>query len=99
MKITFVQNDKERNEAESVIHSGLRLGKKIKKGVWVMPPSLSVNDSFVVVDSPDGKDVYVESFDTIDGALMYALGIVDGKDGDRQGSLRENKSFTGGQHD
>jgi len=99
MKVTFVQNDKEKTEAMSVISSGIRLGKKIKKGVWVMPPSLSVNDSFVVIDSPDGKDVFVESFDTIDGALMYALGIVDGKEGDRQGSLRENKSFTGVQHD
>lgn len=75
MKITFVQNDKEKEESDRVIRAGLSL-KKAKVGTWILPPNLSVNNKFVVVDSQSGgKDVFVESFDTIDGALLYALGI------------------------
>lgn len=74
MKITFVQNDKEKAESDRVIRAGLSL-KKAKVGTWILPPNLSVNNKFVVVDSPTGKDVFVESFDSIDGALFYALGI------------------------
>lgn len=75
MKITFVQNDKEKAESDRVIRAGLSL-KKAKVGTWILPPGLSVNDKFVVVDSqPEGRDVFVESFNSIDGALFYALGI------------------------
>lgn len=75
MKITFVQNDKEKAESDRVIRAGLSL-KKAKVGTWILPPNLSKDNKFVVVDSePAGKDVFVESFDTIDGALFYALGI------------------------
>ena len=74
MKITFVQNDAEKLESDSVVKAGLSL-KKAKVGTWVLPPNLSADGKFVVVDSPTGKDVFVESFDTIDGALLYALGI------------------------
>lgn len=74
MKITFVQNDKEKAESDRVIRAGLSL-RKAKVGTWILPPNLSVNNKFVVVDSPTGKDVFVESFDSIDGALFYALGI------------------------
>ncbi len=77
MKITFVQSDKEKAESDRVIRAGLSL-KKAKAGTWILPPNLSVNNKFVVVDSqPAGRDVFVESFDTIDGALLYALGIKD----------------------
>ena len=97
MKITFVQNDKEKAESDRVIRAGLSL-KKAKVGTWILPPGLSVNNKFVVVDSePEGKDVFVESFDTIDGALMYALGIrSDGNpvvDGDRHNALKDWGNF------
>lgn len=51
-----------------------------------------------MVDS-QGKSVYVESFNTVDGALAYALGIcdVDTKfdkfDFDQAGSLRKHGNF------
>ena len=96
MKLTFVQNDKEKEESDRVIRAGLSL-KKAKVGTWILPPNLSVNGKFVVVDSqPEGRDVFVESFDTIDGALMYALGIhaIDTKDDwDYMGSLKDRGNF------
>jgi len=77
MKITFVQNEKEKKESDRVIRAGLSL-RKAKTGTWILPPSLSANRKFVVVDSPQGgMAVFVESFDTIDGALLYALSIKD----------------------
>ena len=75
MKIVFVQNDKEKAESDRVIRAGLSL-RKAKAGTWILPPNLSKDNKFVVVDSqPNGRDVFIESFDTIDGALFYALGI------------------------
>ena len=99
MKITFVQSDAEYEESQRVVRAGLSL-RKAKKGTWVMPPGLSKRgDQFVVVDS-QGKDVYVESFNTIDGALLYALGandlssVVKGRQAwDRSGALKEHKNF------
>ena len=73
MKITFVQNDREKTEADYVIRAGLSL-RKARIGTWILPPNLSKDGKFTVVDSPSGRDVFVESFDTIDGALFYALG-------------------------
>ena len=100
MKITFVQNDKEKAESDRVIRAGLSL-KKAKAGTWILPPNLSKDNKFVVVDSqPDGKDVFVASFGTIDGALMYALGVKsddpqhDPVSGwDRSGALKEWGNF------
>lgn len=97
MKITFVQNDKEKAESDRVIRAGLSL-KKAKVGTWILPPNLSVNNKFVVVDSQtDGNDVFVESFETIDGALLYALGIrSDGNpvvDWDRHNALKDWGNF------
>lgn len=102
MKITFVQNDKEKEESDQAIRAGLSLGKA-KVGTWILPPAITFSHKFVVVDSPDGREVYVESFDTIDGALMYALGIKDCvktkdspaavADWDRHGSLKEWGNF------
>lgn len=95
MKITFVQNDKEKEESDRVIRAGLSL-KKAKVGTWILPPNLTKDNKFVVVDSPTGKDVFVESFDTIDGALLYALGIKDaGTKGswDHNGALSEWGNF------
>lgn len=96
MKLTFVQNDKEKAESDRVIRAGLSL-RKAKVGTWILPPGLSVNNKFVVVDSqPDGKDVFVESFETINGALLYALGIKDADtkgSWDRAGALKEWGNF------
>ena len=101
MKITFVQNEEEKAESDRVIRAGLSL-RVAKVGTWILPPGLSVNNKFVVVDSmPDGMDVFVESFDTIDGALMYALGIksdVEKKDDpvlgwDRHDALKDWGNF------
>jgi len=75
MKITFVQNEKEKAESDAAIRAGL-LPEKAEAGTWILPPAITFSHKFVVVDSPSGgKDVSVESFDTIDGALLYALGI------------------------
>ena len=96
MKITFVQNDKEKAESDRVIRAGLSL-KKAKMGTWILPPNLSKDNKFVVVDSPTGKDVFVESFDTIDGALLYALGIRSDdnpvRDWDRHDALKDWGNF------
>ena len=91
MKITFVQSDREKTESDRVIRAGLSL-KKAKIGTWILPPGLSAGNKFTVVDSqPDGMDVFVESFDTIDGALLYALGI---KDAATKGSWDHNGALT-----
>lgn len=95
MKITFVQSDAEYEEAQRVIRAGLCL-RKAKKGTWVIPPSLSKQgDKFVVVDS-QGKNVYVEAFNTADGALAFALGICDSDtklDFDKAGALMKHGNF------
>jgi len=97
MKITFVQNDEEEAESDRVIRAGLSL-RKAKVGTWILPPSLSAINRFVVVDSqPKGRDVFVESFDTIDGALLYALGIRSDVNQieawDRMGALKDRGNF------
>ena len=96
MKITFVQNDAEKAESDRVIRAGLSL-KKAKAGTWILPPNLSKDNKFVVVDSPTGKDVFVESFDTVDGALLYALGIRSDdnpvRDWDMGGALKDWGNF------
>lgn len=97
MKVTFVQNDKEKAESDRVIRAGLSL-KKAKVGTWILPPNLSKDNKFVVVDSePAGKDVFVESFETIDGALLYALGIRSDdnpvRDWDRHNALKDWGNF------
>lgn len=97
MKVTFVQSDKEKREVDRVIADGLSL-KKAKVGTWILPPNLSTNGAhrFTVVDCPTGRDVFAVSFDTIDGALLYALGIRDGGPSpvwDRCGVLKTWGSF------
>ena len=96
MKLTFVQSDDEKIESDRVIRAGLSL-RKAKVGTWILPPGLSKNGKFVVVDSPTGKDVFVESFDTVDGVLMYALGIRSDdnpiRGWDREGALKDWGNF------
>ena len=100
MKITFVQNDTEQRVADRVILNGLSL-KKAKVGTWILPPAHSKDGKFTVIDCPTHGEVYVESFNTIDGALMYALGIksdVEKKDDpvlgwDRHDALKEWGNF------
>lgn len=98
MKITFVQNEEEKAESDRVIRAGLSL-RKAKVGTWILPPNLSKGNKFTVVDS-DGMDVFVASFETIDGALMYALGVKSGapehdpvSGWDRSGALKERGNF------
>jgi hypothetical protein len=80
MKITFVQSDKEMEVVHRVIRAGLSL-RKPRLGTWVVPPSLSkAPGMFTVVDSQDGKNVFVELFKTLDGAMLYALGVRDDVD-------------------
>jgi hypothetical protein len=80
MKITFVQSDGEMDAVDRVIREGLSL-KEPRRGTWVVPPSLSkASGMFTVVDSQDGKNVFVESFRTLDGAMLYALGVRDDVD-------------------
>ena len=75
MKITFVQSDEEMRVVNRVIRAGLSLGKP-RQGTWIVPPSLSKDAGmFTVVDNQDGKNVFVESFRTLDGAMLYALGV------------------------
>lgn len=96
MKITFVQNDKEKAKSDAAIRAGLSL-EKAKAGTWILPPAITFGHKFVVVDSPSGgRDVFVESFDTIDGALLYALGIKDAStkgSWDHNGALAEWGNF------
>ncbi len=96
MKITFVQSAAEQKVADRVILNGLSL-KRAKVGTWILPPAHSRDGKFTVVDSPTGKDVFVESFDTIDGALLYALGIRSDdnpvRDWDRHDALKDWGNF------
>ena len=96
MKITFVQNDKEKEESDRVIRAGLSL-RKAKAGTWILPPSITPDGRFTVVDCPTGMEAFVESFDTIDGALLYALGIKDRgsiiRCRDRHGRLKDWGNF------
>lgn len=96
MKITFVQSAAEQKVADRVILNGLSL-KRAKVGTWILPPAHSRDGKFTVVDSPTGKDVYVESFETIDGALLYALGIRSDdnpvRDWDRHDALKDWGNF------
>ena len=98
MKITFIQSADEKEESDRVIRAGLSL-RKAKAGTWILPPGLSKDGKFTVVDS-DGKNVFVASFGTIDGALIYALGIESGapehdpvSGWDRSGALKEWGNF------
>ena len=49
------------------------------------------------MDCPTGKEVFAESFDTIDGALLYALGVKDRgsiiRYWDRHGKLKDWGNF------
>lgn len=97
MKITFVQNEKEKAESDAAIRAGMSL-EKAKAGTWILPPAITFSHKFVVVDSPSGgKEVFVESFDTIDGALLYALGIRSDdnpvRDWDRNDALKDWGNF------
>lgn len=97
MKLTFVQNDKEKAESDRAIQAGFSLGKATA-GTWILPPAITFSHKFVVVYSPSGgNDVSVESFDTIDGALLYALGIRSDdnpvRDWDWNGALKEWGNF------
>lgn len=96
MKIAFVQSVEEKREVDRVVKNGLSL-RRAKTGTWILPPNLTPDGRFTVVDCPTGKEVFVESFDTIDGVLLYALGVKD-RDSiirywDRHGKLKAWGNF------
>ncbi len=98
MEIEFVQNEKELERFHRIIEGGLRLHAHVPKTVMVLPPGLSRGGRFTVLDSLTPKEVYVESFDTLDGALTYALGIAEADTESRNrydhaGSLKERGNF------
>ena len=89
MKITFVQSDFELSEMRDAID------RREPRDVYIVPPGLSDDGTFTVVDNNDGN-AWTESFATLDGALMFALGIhsVDTKDDwDYMGSLKDRGNF------
>ena len=89
MKITLVQNDFELSEMRDVID------RREPRGVYITPPSLSDDGTFTVVDNASGN-AWTESFKTLDGALIFALGIdnIDTKDHwDYPGALKDHRSF------
>ena len=96
MKITFVQNDGEKEEAYRVIKDRLSI-RGAKTGTWILPPKFAPGERFMVVDCPTEDEVFVETFDTIDGALLYALGVRDDDnpvlDSDYAGSLKDWGTF------
>lgn len=84
MKITFVDSDTELLEVRDVID------RREPRGVYIMPPGLSGDETFTVVDNSDGN-AWTESFKTLDGALIFALGIheIDTQDDwDHPGALK-----------
>jgi hypothetical protein len=96
MKITFVQNDDELAEMERVAKSGDLYGANhTPKGVWIRPVGLSCSETYEVLDNNDGN-AWKGSFKTIDGALMWALGIheIETKDDwDYMGALTGHGNF------
>lgn len=89
MKITFVQDDFELSEVREAID------RREPRGVYIMPPGLSDDGTFTVIDNADGN-AWTESFKTLDGALIFALGIhdIDTKDDwDHLGALKDHGNF------
>lgn len=56
MKIIFVQSDGEKREADRVVKNGLSL-RRAKTGTWILPPNLTPDGRFTVVDCPTGGKV------------------------------------------
>lgn len=91
MQFTFVTNDRERREYRRVIdaYSSFASGKMSKEEYGKLPRNEWIdvvlrNDglqrSFLVVDNRTG-DCWVEEFDTLDGAILYATDVVLTPDG------------------
>ena len=99
MLIKFVQSNKDLEQLREVLDSNLTgaLGGYFPRGVWISPPGLSDDNTYTVLDNNDGN-AFLEKFDTIDGALLYALGIKDLGSGsqskwDKPGALKEHGNF------
>ena len=91
MQFTFVTDDRERREYRKVIdaYSSFASGNMSKEEYGKLPRKEWIdvvlrNDglqrSFLVVDNRTG-DCWVEEFDTLDGAILYATDVVLTPDG------------------
>lgn len=99
MLIKFVQSNKDLEQWREVLDSNPTGAPDgfFPRGVWISPPGL--DNTFTVLDNNDGH-AWLEKFDTIDGALMYALGIKYLGSGpqsewDKPGALKEHWNFKG----
>ena len=93
MKITFVQGYAEYAAMLRAAEAGE--GNSEPRDVFVAPPGLNDSGKFAVVDNSQGK-ARAEDFDTLDGALMFALGIheADAKGvWGRMGSVADRGNF------
>lgn len=94
MKITFVQSGEEYASMLHAVEAGD--GNEEPRNVFIAPPGVTKCGKFAVVDNSDGH-AWAEDFDTIDGALLYALGVrSDGnpvRNWDREGALKDWGNF------
>ena len=100
MELTFVQSDEEYSEAMKVLSDGAA-GRMARLGTWIIPPCLSKEqdgtEKFTVVDHQlSDERPREESFSTLDGAMMFALGIYgkeEADESDYRGSLKDRGQF------
>ena len=106
MEITLVTNKWEREEYKKAINAycdediSSEEKDKIPKKVWVdlvEDGHGGKRSTFVVVDNTQG-DCFVEEFDTLDGAMLYAAGIYltseNQSNWDYMGALKEGGDLT-----
>ena len=74
MKLNFVQNERELKAAFEVCEAGE--GNSLPREVWIIPPTYNTGDKpiWCAVDNVDGH-AWTEDFVSLDGALMWALGV------------------------
>ena len=110
MDITIVTTSEERKEYEKCVNARCEYvsnnitreeWEKFPKKVWVdvVDGGRGVNcPAFLVVDNSDGQ-CFVEEFETLDGAMLYASGIKltteNQEDWDYMGALRDGGELIG----
>ena len=108
MEITIVTTEGEREEYKKIVDARCAFvsneitreqWESFPKKVWVdlVHPFGSTSSSFIVVDNRDGN-CWVEEFNTLDGALLYATDCkitAEGKeDWDYMGALKDGGDLT-----
>jgi len=100
-KINFIQSDEEFSLVSGYLDQyveGVGNGaapKAIPNEIWISPPDMSDNGTFTVFDNTEGQ-MWVEDFSTLDGAMIWALGIheIGEKDDfDYPGALKDYGNF------